>query len=166
MTASSYVYLIAFGGNSGDRVQNARGSLSCLQSHGRLGRQSRWELTQPLQSESYNTQGQSEYLNFVFEFETSLHPLNLYECIRSIEDTFGHNRDERWQSRAVDLDLLFYCEKKHPDGFFTVEDSLCFRSLDGTLMIPHVEFWNRDFLIRMVERDLQIPVQVLKPDSR
>ncbi|MEY3901559.1 MAG: hypothetical protein RL189_865 [Pseudomonadota bacterium] len=155
------MYLIAFGGNTGDRVQNAHGSLLQLQKFGRILRQTGWHLTEPLQSEKYQTASQEEYLNFVFEFETGLSPQELYTEIVAIEDHFGHNRIQRWQPRAVDLDLLFLCRSNRSGAHFDADRTVQFISPDGNLRVPHPEIFNRAFLLKMIECDLQISQEKL-----
>lgn len=158
----SLIYLIAFGGNLGDRERNAHGSLSHLKEFGRLGRQSKWRMTQPLLSQNYETSDHELYLNFVFEFESSLKPHELYSKICEIEDAFGHDRVNKWRPRAVDFDLLFVCRKSSEDAVFHPEDAFEFCLEETTLRIPHPEIWNRGFLIEMIECDLGLSLDILK----
>lgn len=160
------MYLISFGGNLGNREQNARDSLSRLQAFGRVGRQSRWMLTKPLRSPQFETHEQADYLNFVFEFETNLTPPELYSQVRIIEDFFGHERSRRWQSRAVDFDLLFYSRALEGTLGFQIGSALTFSSTDHSLRIPHAEVWQRNFLLQMIEFDLKIPIALLQPSAR
>jgi 2-amino-4-hydroxy-6-hydroxymethyldihydropteridine diphosphokinase len=158
---SFFVYLIAFGGNTGDRVLNARGALSYLEQHGRIGRQSQWKMTEPLRSEEHDTTDHDVYLNFVFEFESALAPDELYARICRIEDHFGHDREQRWRPRAVDLDLLF-CSMPEKTGL-RFEPRLAFKysSPDGRLSLPHPQIWRRHFLLEMMESDLGINLNSL-----
>ncbi|MEN9826070.1 MAG: hypothetical protein RI953_1815 [Pseudomonadota bacterium] len=157
-----FVYLIAFGGNTGNREQNAHGSLAHLQSFGRLGRQSTWTYTQPLRSSQYQTDDHGEYLNFVFEFASELEPHDLYAKICMIEDQFGHDRVQRWRPRAVDFDLLFYARSNSSASEFRVQDSIIYQAEDSSLRIPHPEVWQRDFLLNMIEADLKISLVELR----
>ena len=158
---SFFMYLIAFGGNTGDRVQNAHGALLCLRRFGRIGRQSEWKITEPLRSSRYDTSDHEVYLNFVMEFESELPPNALYRHICEIEDQFGHDREQRWRPRAVDLDLLF-CSKQEKSGM-SFEPDLAFEYLssDGGLQLPHPQIWNRGFLLEMIESDLKINLNLL-----
>jgi 2-amino-4-hydroxy-6-hydroxymethyldihydropteridine diphosphokinase len=157
-----FVYLIAFGGNTGDRVQNARGSLSQLEKFGRIGRQSRWSLTEPLRSDEHDTSDHDVYLNFIFEFETQLEPDALYAEICRIEDTFGHDRVQRWRPRAVDFDLLFFCRITQVGQSFEPSLALQHGTHSSGLRIPHPQVWERNFLLEMIESDLKIPLFLLK----
>jgi len=151
-----YVYLIAFGGNLGDRELFARGALERLSVLGRVGRQSRWQRTVPLKSEQYDTLDHEDYLNFVFEFATQLEPEELYREICTIEDFFGHERTRRWLPRAVDLDLLFCSEAQGSETVFQEKHTLTFSSASGNLRIPHPEVWKRIFLLEMIKNELKI----------
>ncbi len=161
-----YVYLIAFGGNMGDREQFARGALDRLSLYGRVGRQSRWQRTAPLKSERYDTLEHEEYLNFVFEFATDLRPDELYRKICVIEDYFGHERTRRWLPRAVDLDLLFWSEVTGDDSEFQKKHTLTFSDPNGNLRIPHPEVWKRIFLLEMIENELKIELSWLSSSNQ
>jgi len=154
-----FVYLIAFGGNVGDRVQCAHGSLSRLSEFGTVGRQSAWKYTEPLRSDSYETSDHGEYLNFVFEFMTSLRPLELYNAICMIEDEFGHDRIHRWRPRAVDLDILLMCSFSENSSGFQIQRMKKFSEPKNFgLCIPHPALWQREFLLQMIRDDLQIKI--------
>lgn len=161
MTVTGFVYLIAFGGNTGDRVQNARGALLRLGQFGRTGRQSQWKITEPLRSEQYDTSDHEVYLNFVFEFITDLAPDELYSRICAIEDDFGHDRVHRWRPRAVDFDLLFCARQGTSDVCFEPSCAFEYRSAGGFLQLPHPQIWQRNFLLEMIETDLQIDLKIL-----
>lgn len=159
------VYIIAFGGNTGDREACARGALDSLNAFGRIGRQSNWYHTPPLQSEIYDTTGHAEYLNFVFEFFTTLPPQELYAEICKIEDCFGHDRQERWRPRAVDLDLLFWAQCPEGCSRFNSDFVSEFIGMNSTLQIPHPEIWKRDFLLKMIKDDLNIDLDTFSSSS-
>jgi 2-amino-4-hydroxy-6-hydroxymethyldihydropteridine diphosphokinase len=157
-----FVFLVAFGGNVENREQFARDSLSCLEKFGSIGRQSLWHLTAPMRSELYNTSEHQDYLNFVFEFYTDLPPEEVYREICVIEDFFGHNRQERWLPRAVDLDLLFWASCAQGQKQFEIARAMMFGSDCSSLRIPHPEIWNRDFLLKMINDELNIEISQLK----
>lgn len=159
---AQYIYIIAFGGNQGEREVFARGALERLSRIGNVGRQSRWHLTTPMSSELYDTSEHGEYLNFVFEFYTDLLPAELYREISLIEDFFGHDRTRRWLPRAVDLDLLFWVDANSSK---LISDASCFLTFcdqKSGLIIPHSEIWKREFLLKMIESGLGIDIKSLK----
>ncbi|GJL96618.1 MAG: 7,8-dihydro-6-hydroxymethylpterin-pyrophosphokina se [Hyphobacterium sp.] len=47
-----------------------------------------------------------DYVNAVAQIATNKTPLELLETLLSIESSFGRRRNERWDSRTIDLDLL------------------------------------------------------------
>ncbi|QDU29818.1 2-amino-4-hydroxy-6-hydroxymethyldihydropteridine pyrophosphokinase [Anatilimnocola aggregata] len=98
--------LIGLGSNLGDRVallRSAIGQLSAVP-----------EITALRVSSFHGTaaagcpQSQSEYLNAVATFVTSLSPQQLLAELQRIEIELGRERSERWGPRTIDLDLLLY----------------------------------------------------------
>ena len=151
-----YTYIISFGGNLGERERVACEVLQLLNTFGSVGRQSQWHYTQPLSSETYDVSDHVEYLNFVFEFATSLSPSELYKKIRSIEDQFGRDRSRRWLPRAVDLDLLLCAHSHAGMDTFQLENAFPYEEPDGDLQIPHAELRKRQFLLNMIKTDLEL----------
>ncbi|ARC53373.1 2-amino-4-hydroxy-6-hydroxymethyldihydropteridine diphosphokinase [Candidatus Riesia pediculischaeffi] len=89
---------------------------------------------------------QPYYLNAIVVLKTQLTPENLLRYIQRIESNQGRIRkQERWCSRAIDLDILLY-------GNLIVRKK--------NLIIPHAELKNRYFLLRMIYEenpDLKFP---------
>ena len=75
---------------------------------------------------------QPDYLNAVVVVQTSLEPVELLECLRSLERAAGRERRERWGPRTLDADLLLYGER-------VVEEP--------GLMVPHPELHRRRFVL-------------------
>ena len=76
------------------------------------------------------------YHNMVIAFAISkqLPVTSLFEQLQSIERQLGRtNSDLRWQSRLIDIDLLW------------VEDAMV--NIPGGLVLPHPRFYERDFVI-------------------
>jgi 2-amino-4-hydroxy-6-hydroxymethyldihydropteridine diphosphokinase len=89
------------------------------------------------QSAIYETQAwgktaEPDYLNQVIEIQTSLLPCNLLKTILGIELELGRERKEKWGSRTIDIDILFYAHDiiNEPD-----------------LVIPHPQLHNRRFTL-------------------
>ncbi len=57
---------------------------------------------------SWGKEALPEYLNQVLEVNTPLSPLNLLDVLQSIENAAGRERLEKWGSRTLDVDVLFY----------------------------------------------------------
>ncbi|MDB5009007.1 MAG: 2-amino-4-hydroxy-6-hydroxymethyldihydropteridine diphosphokinase [Mucilaginibacter sp.] len=73
-----------------------------------------------------------DYLNQVVALQTGLSPQNVLEKILHIENMLGRRRQEKWGSRTIDIDILFY-------GQEIVNDP--------ALRIPHPELHKRRFTL-------------------
>jgi 2-amino-4-hydroxy-6-hydroxymethyldihydropteridine diphosphokinase len=91
---------------------------------------------------------QNDYINAVFELETTLQPQALLTELASIEDKFGRVRGKvRNMSRTLDLDLLLV-------GNIMVDTK--------TLTLPHPRIFLRAFVLFPLfdlDPDLEIPGQ-------
>ena len=96
---------IGIGSNLGDARKN------CLDAVDRVGKipgcsilgLSNLYLTEPV-----GVEGQNWYANGVVSISTSLSARSLLESLLAIEADMGRIRKERWESRVIDLDLLFF----------------------------------------------------------
>lgn len=99
------VYLI-LGGNLGNRRKNLVLALGMIRVEiGNILRGSNIYETEPWGLKNVKT-----FYNQVIEINTFLTPLELLEKINSIESSFGRGRNQhiRYQSRRMDIDILFY----------------------------------------------------------
>lgn len=95
----------------------------------------------------WGVEGQADYLNQVLQIKTSLPPTLLLACLLDIERAMGRKRPEKWASRCIDIDLLYY-------------DQLHI-SAEG-LQLPHPRIAERRFvLVPMVELAPDWPHPVL-----
>lgn len=76
---------------------------------------------------------QEDFLNGVFEIETSLSPFMLLEELQKIEKYLGRKRSVKNGPRTIDLDILLFGNKK----IDTKE-----------LKIPHPRMHKREFVLR------------------
>jgi len=83
---------------------------------------------------------QPPFLNAVACLETELDPRALLWHLLLIEKRMGRVRTQRWGTRSIDLDLLFY-------GDWTIQEP--------DLIVPHVEAHRRAFVL--------YPLQELDP---
>jgi 2-amino-4-hydroxy-6-hydroxymethyldihydropteridine diphosphokinase len=60
------------------------------------------------QTASWGNTDQPDFLNQVVKLKTKLLPQQLLKNILVIEENFGRERIEKWGSRTIDIDLLFY----------------------------------------------------------
>jgi len=120
---------IGIGSNLGDKVlqcQRAVQEILKIDRH-RLLAQSSLYKSLPL---GYTDQ--DWFVNGVIEIETDLEPLPLLQELKSIEERFGRRQTFRWGPRVIDLDILFYGERK-------VREAL--------LEIPHPRLHERQFVL-------------------
>lgn len=135
---------LGLGSNLGDREMNLVKARDLLMKHDVLViGQSDIRETKPLGGKD-----QPMYLNQVVECRTNLSPEQLLVACKSVEKEMGRkvesnignvafgsgsdNREKKWDSRIIDLDILFYGDK-------LVDSSI--------LTIPHVGTYDRAFLM-------------------
>lgn len=99
--------LIGFGANLGDPFLQCKEALSLIQKipQTRLLKTSRFYRSEPLVLDS--SKEVPWYINGVALIETSLPPLQLLDELMAIEKKGGRTRRNKWESRLIDLDLLF-----------------------------------------------------------
>ena len=123
------VAYIGIGSNVGDRVENLRQALRCLDGIMSLERLSATYETAPRY-----VIDQPSFLNMAVGGDTPLEPLLLLEQLKKIEIEIGRvPTEERYGPRAIDLDILFY-------GSDVVNEP--------GLSIPHPLMAEREFVLR------------------
>ncbi len=89
------------------------------------------------ESAAWGKTDQASFLNQVLEIESFMKPLELLRACLDIEKTMGRVRNIKWDSRIIDIDILFYGQE------IVIEDSL---------IIPHPHLHARRFaLLPMLE---------------
>ena len=84
------------------------------------------------ETESWGKTDAPNYLNQVIELNTELSAQNLLKKILHIENVLGRKREEKWGSRIIDIDILFY-------GSAIITEP--------GLNVPHPELHNRMFTL-------------------
>jgi len=142
---------LALGSNLGDRQANLDRALTLLEDHPAVlpvATSSYYE-TEPVLLPSRDPQApkQEWYLNAVTVIKTELSPTELLDVCLDIERELGRERTPgtRWESRLIDLDILFYGD-----------EILCME--DPPLTIPHPHLHERAFVL--------VPLLELQPDFR
>ncbi|MDN3549007.1 2-amino-4-hydroxy-6-hydroxymethyldihydropteridine diphosphokinase [Mucilaginibacter aquaedulcis] len=84
------------------------------------------------ETQSWGKTDEPDYLNQVLELQTELPAREVLEKILAIENLLGRKRVEKWGSRIIDIDLLFYGNAiiNEPD-----------------LKVPHPELHKRRFTL-------------------
>ena len=83
-------------------------------------------------TKAWGVENQRDFLNQVVEIESSLTPEKLLKEINQIEERLGRVRYEKWHSRIIDIDILYYGKK--------IVDT-------DDLKIPHPENQHRNFVL-------------------
>ncbi len=84
------------------------------------------------ETQSWGKTDAPNYLNQVIQLKTGLSPQMVLQKILHIENVLGRKREEKWGSRTIDIDILFY----GPDII-----------AGPGLTIPHPELHNRMFTL-------------------
>lgn len=121
---------VAFGSNMGDSRAYIEEALNGLSQdyHIRVLKVSDIITTKP-----YGGVEQADFLNGVLQMDTLYTPHELLDKLHELEQAAGRERKIHWGPRTLDLDIIFY-------------DKLVYE--DETLIIPHVDMQNRDFVLK------------------
>ncbi len=147
-------YLLSLGSNLGNRHAHLMRGLQLLGCEVNVRRVTRIMETLPLQSPDHDVKEHGAYLNCVVDCEGSYEAQELYDdVICPIEDVVGHDRTQKWQPRALDVDVLFWA---HNDDT-TFDACTPIRSQeDRGFKVPHMGVWTRPFLLELIESDLHL----------
>ena len=95
---------LLLGGNLGNRFQLLKlAKTRLIELVGSLVNESGLYETAP-----WGVTDQPSYLNQVLELQTDLAPIDVLNQTQAIENALGRVRHERWDSRLIDIDLLYY----------------------------------------------------------
>ena len=132
------IYLL-LGTNLGDRMANLQRAKELMMTK---------MITVMRESSVYETaawgiEDQPSFLNQVVQIDFNRTPTRLLELLLEIEQQMGRIREEKWGSRLIDIDILYFKDQ--------IIDS-------NELKIPHPEIQNRRFTL--------LPLVELAPDLR
>ncbi|MBN8570808.1 MAG: 2-amino-4-hydroxy-6-hydroxymethyldihydropteridine diphosphokinase [Ignavibacteria bacterium] len=99
------------------------------------------KLSSVYETEPWGFSEQEEYLNAVIEIETEQAYEKLLKEVKAIEIILGRDKRDKWKSRKIDIDILFY-------GDLVYEDE--------NLHIPHKHIEDRNFVL--------VPLNEIEPD--
>ena len=123
-----FTVFLGLGSNLGDRQEHLRAGLQKIcERIGELKKVSGLYETEP-----WGVEGQNSYFNLAAEVTTPLLPLQLLQTLQEIEQECGRERKEKWGSRTLDIDLLFF-ENYH----FSLPE----------LTVPHPRLTERNFVL-------------------
>jgi len=129
---------IGLGTNLGKRLGNIRSALAALEQVPGIAIT---KVSSVYETEPVGKVDQPKFLNSVVEIETRLTAAELLMTLQRIEKHMGRQRQEKWEPRIIDLDILYY-------------DQMVLES--NELSIPHSEAVKRAFVM--------IPLLEISPD--
>lgn len=98
---------IGIGSNLGDKEQNVRKAISFINEKCKILKMSSLYETEPV-----GYKEQEWFLNCAIKAETKLEPDELLDFLQSIEKRLGRAKTIKNGPRTIDLDILFYADKK------------------------------------------------------
>ena len=134
----SMIYLL-LGANLGDRLSQLSNAFGEIEE--RIG--SVIKHSALYETAAWGREDEPSYLNQVLCVITNLAPHELLKTIHEIESYLGRTRQLRWESRLIDIDILFYDE--------IILD-------DRDLVIPHPYIHKRKFTL--------VPLTEIAPEYR
>jgi 2-amino-4-hydroxy-6-hydroxymethyldihydropteridine diphosphokinase len=93
------------------------------------------------ETQSWGKTDLPDYLNQVVMLQTTLSAQEVLQKVLKIEIEMGRTREEKWGSRIIDIDILFY-------GSYIINEP--------NLIVPHPQLHNRRFTLE--------PLEMLAPD--
>lgn len=136
-TAPGHTVYLGTGTNLGQREANLRSAAILVEL--RLGRL--LAVSGIYATEAWGLRDQPPFLNQVLVLATALSPEEVLQAALAIEQTMGRIRQEKWGTRLIDIDVLFY------------DDQIIQRP---HLTIPHPYLAERNFVLA--------PLAELAPD--
>ncbi|MEX2594307.1 MAG: 2-amino-4-hydroxy-6-hydroxymethyldihydropteridine diphosphokinase [Anditalea sp.] len=128
--------VLSIGGNLGDREQLIKEAIDLLD-----------ELCTPkamsslYETEAWGNVSDGNYLNQVLVVLTEKAPMDFLGLTQKIENKLGRTRSEKWGSRTMDIDLIYF-------------DDMIYQ--DENLIIPHPLMSERKFVL--------VPLVEIMPD--
>ena len=120
--------------------------------------QSKW-----YESESFPDKSKPTFINAGIKVKSNLDPYQILKIIDEIEKGFGRTRENRWDSRVCDIDII-YCDKKIVPNRKILEKWMSMKieeqliTTPQTLILPHPRIQDRLFFL--------CPLNELSPNWR
>ncbi|MFA5357140.1 MAG: 2-amino-4-hydroxy-6-hydroxymethyldihydropteridine diphosphokinase [Candidatus Omnitrophota bacterium] len=130
------VCYLGLGSNLGDRSRNIKAALDHLNRTKGIKIE---KISRIYETESQGGPPQGKYLNAAVRADISLPPGSLLKRLKKIEKDMGRKKGPRWGPREIDLDILFYGDK---------------RIKRKGLTIPHPRIFEREFVLRPLKEVL------------
>jgi 2-amino-4-hydroxy-6-hydroxymethyldihydropteridine diphosphokinase len=120
---------LGLGSNIGDRNEYLRVAIELLQADEKVYVV---QESSVIETEPIGEIAEGLFLNQVIEIETEYEPLELLRLCVEIEQSQGRTRGRKWESRTIDIDILFFGEQ-------SIETK--------TLHVPHPAAHERQFVL-------------------
>lgn len=95
---------LSLGGNLGDRFANLEKALAAITD--KIGIVV--AVSSIYETKAWGIENQPDFLNQVILVETTLSPMETLETALAIELEMGRVREQKWYTRIIDIDLLFF----------------------------------------------------------
>ena len=119
---------LSLGSNLGNKQANIKHALEEIKKD--IGEVLR--ISRIYETEAWGFVDQDNFFNIIAEVKTLLLPLDLISKILAIETRMGRIRDKKWESRIIDIDIIFY------KNYLITTDNLT---------IPHPFLEKRNFVL-------------------
>ncbi len=131
------VIYLSLGSNTGDRLENLRRALRCVEQRCLTHVKTSIVLeTKAILPPDAPQEWDRPYLNMIVCGESSLSPKQLLASLQQIELEMGREKDHlHWSPRTIDIDILLY-------------NDLCLAT--DSLQVPHLELLNRPFFLHLL----------------
>lgn len=122
------VYML-LGSNMGEREQMIKLAVN------EIGKKIAPVITQSsfYETAAWGNTDQPAFINMALIIKTDKQAIEVLELALSIEKSLGRVRMERWGSRTIDIDLIFYGQS--------------IINIENQLIVPHPEMQNRRFVL-------------------
>lgn len=120
---------LSLGSSEGNRQENLQTAIALL--NGVRGIKIE-KVSSVIETQPYGGVAKNKFLNCAVCVSTFLSPYSLLNKIHEIEKSCGRVRTVKWGDRTLDIDIIFYGDKK---------------IFDEKLTIPHPDYRNRDFVL-------------------
>ena len=121
---------VAFGSNMGERRDYIEKALTAMKEHKRIRVK---KISSVYETKPYGGVEQEDFLNGAVMMDTLLYPKELLAFLQDLEKRAGRERTIHWGPRTLDLDILFYGDR---------------RIWEADLTVPHPDMKNRDFVLK------------------
>ncbi len=112
--AESY---LALGSNLGDRLGYLKDG---VESVSRIPGVTAVKLSGVYETEPVGVTDQPLFLNMAMQIRTVLEPDELLKVLKGVEEKLGRVHRERWREREIDIDIIFYADRRIVSDHLTI----------------------------------------------